>query len=399
MSTPYDALNLAPETRAIHAGRTIDKSSGAVMPPIVLSTTFERAADGSYTEGYFYSRHGTPNRSALEQCCLQLEQPPAESAPQNRPSGGAVAFASGLAAAMGVFHALKTGDHVIAPRDIYFGVAAVLQELYTRWGLETTFVDMTDLAAVQAAVRPATKLIWLETPSNPMLTVVDIHAVAQIAHNAGAIAVCDNTWATPLLQRPLELGCDAVMHSTTKYMGGHSDILGGVIICRERGELFERVETFQHLGGAVPSPFDCWLLLRSIATLPQRMTAHCANAQTVAEFLVAHPKVARVHYPGLAANPFHALAAKQMSGFGGMLSFEVKAAQGSDGSTEAFKVANALRLFTQATSLGGVESLIEHRASIEGPNTRAPQSLLRVSVGLENAHDLTADLAQALEKV
>jgi cystathionine gamma-synthase len=356
----------------------------------VLSTTFERAADGSYTDGFFYSRHDTPNRRSLEECLLRLEK---------APDGGAAAFASGLTAAMSIFHALQTGSHVIAPRDMYFGVAAILQELYPRWGLETTFVDMTDLAAMQAAMRPTTKLVWIETPSNPMLTVVDIRATADIAHNAGAIAVCDNTWTTPLLQRPLELGCDAVIHSTTKYMGGHSDILGGVTICRERGELFERVQAFQHLGGAVPSPFDCWLLLRSIATLPQRMAAHCANAQAVAEFLVGHPKVARVHYPGLVANPFHTLAAKQMSGFGGMLSFEVQPRAGSSGREEAFAVANNLHLFTQATSLGGVESLIEHRASVEGANTRAPENLLRVSVGMENAQDLIADLAQALEMV
>jgi cystathionine gamma-synthase len=375
------------ETIAIHAGRSIDKGSGAVMPPIVLSTTFERAHDGSYTEGFAYRREGTPNCRSLEECCAELEQ---------ATNGGAVAFASGLSATMSIFNALQTGDHIIAPLDMYFGASAMLQEIYLRWGLQITFVDMTDLAAVQAAVRPNTKLIWIETPSNPMLTVVDIRAVVEIARKAGAITACDNTWATPLLQRPLELGCDVVMHSTTKYMGGHSDILGGVAICRERGELFERIQTFQHLGGAVPSPFDCWLLLRSIATLPQRINAHCANTQAVAEFLAAHPKVERVHYPGLADNPFHALAARQMKGFGGMLSFEVKAKSGSNGREEAFKVANALGLFTQATSLGGVESLVEHRASVEGAKTRAPESLLRLSIGLEGVSDLINDLSQAL---
>lgn len=379
--------SLTPETIAIHAGRSIDKSSGAVMQPIVLSTTFERAADGSYTEGFAYRREGTPNCRSLEECCAALER---------APDGGAVAFASGLSATMSILNALQTGDHIIAPLDMYFGASALLKEIYPRWGLQTTFVDMTDIDAVQSAVRSNTKLIWIETPSNPMLTVVDIRAVATIAHEAGAIAACDNTWATPLLQRPLELGCDVVMHSTTKYMGGHSDILGGVTICREHGELLERIRTFQHLGGAVPSPFDCWLLLRSIATLPQRLNIHCANAQKIAEFLASHPKVTRVHYPGLPNNPFHALAAKQMTDFGGMLSFEVQAKNGSTGREEAFKVANALRLFTQATSLGGVESLVEHRASVEGITTRAPESLLRLSIGLEGASDLIADLTQAL---
>jgi cystathionine gamma-synthase len=394
-STSSDLLP-AIETSAIHAGRSIDASSGAVMQPIVLSTTFLREADGSYASGFFYSRHNTPNRQALEECIAQLEQTNAPAPVQG------VAFASGLAAAMAVFHALSPGDHVVAPREMYFGVRAILRDLYERWGLHTTFVDMRDLDAVRDAItsNPQTRLVWTETPANPTVSLTDLSAVAALAHDAGALCICDNTWA-PLIQQPLALGCDVVMYSTTKYFGGHSDILSGMIVSacqtQEQRALIERIRQMQHLGGAVPSPFDCWLLLRSISTLPYRLKAHSANAQAVAEFLAAHPAVECVHYPGLATHPQHALALKQMNGlgercFGGMVSLQICGT-----AADALAITGRMRLFTPATSLGGVESLIEHRASIEGPDSPTPSNLLRLSVGLEHVHDLLNDLQQALD--
>jgi cystathionine gamma-synthase len=250
---------------------------------------------------------------------------------------------------------------------------------------------MTDVAAVRAALRPRTRLVWTETPSNPTIAVTDLRAVAEAARAAGALSACDNTWATPFLQRPLDFGLDLAVHSTTKYLSGHSDVMGGVVVARERGPLAERLRALQGTAGAVPSPFDCWLVLRGIRTLPWRMRAHCANAAAVAGFLSRHPRVRRVHYPGLPADPGHAVAAAQMKAAGGMLSFVVEG-----GRAEAFDVAARVRVFTRATSLGGPESLIEHRASVEGAQTRAPEGLLRLSIGLEHADDLMADLAQAL---
>jgi cystathionine gamma-synthase len=391
------------ETNAIHAGRSIDPASGAVMPPIVLSTTFEREADGSYRRDYIYSRYDNPNRHSLEECLAALEVTDAQNT-KNAQKPVAVTFASGLAAAMSVFHSLSHGDHVLAPSEMYFGVRTILLNLYERWGLQVSFVDMADLAAVKRAVRGNTKLIWTETPANPTVKLTDLQAVVAIAHAANALCVCDNTW-TPLIQRPLELGCDMVMYSTTKYFGGHSDILSGAIIAKtatsQQQLMLERIQQMQKSGGMVPSPFDAWLLLRSISTLPHRLRAHSQNAQAVAEFLESHPAVAKIHYPGLASNPYHALARRQMSGladrdgtnyFGGMLSMEVHG-----GAEAALALTGRMKLFTRATSLGGVESLIEHRASIEGPDSLTPAGLLRISVGLENADDLIADLAQALQ--
>jgi cystathionine gamma-synthase len=259
------------------------------------------------------------------------------------------------------------------------------------WGLQASVVDMTDLAAVRAAVRPTTRLLWVETPSNPLLKISDIAALAQIAHAAGARCAVDNTWATPALQRPLDLGADLALHATTKYLGGHSDVLGGAIVAREQDTFFERVRFIQGNGGAVPSPFDCWLVLRGIRSLAYRMRGHVANAARVAAFLNEHPAIERVYYPGLASHPGHAVVARQMCGFGGMLSIEVHG-----GEPAAMALAARVKLFTRATSLGGVESLIEHRASVEGPESRTPPGLLRVSVGLEHPDDLVADLAQAL---
>jgi cystathionine gamma-synthase len=371
------------ETLVTHAGRTIEPGTGAVTPSITLSTTFERNAEGGYTSGYEYTRMGNPNRDALESALAQLEG-----------GGAALAFASGMAAITGLLMALDTGAHVVMPDDLYTGTRHVLGEVMARWGLTATFVDQRDPAAVRAALTPATRLVYLETPSNPRLMISDIAALADIAHAAGALCAVDNTWATPVLQRPLALGADVVIHATTKYIGGHSDVLGGALVLRDApGSPFEtRVRTLQVLGGAVPSPFDCWLLLRSLPTLPLRVRQQSASAAQIAEFLADHPRVQAVHYPGLGAHPGHAVAARQMTGgFGGMLSFEVEG-----GAAQALAVANRVHLFTQATSLGGIESLIEHRQSMEGAGTRAPAGLLRVSVGLEHRDDLIADLARAL---
>jgi len=369
------------ETLAVHAGGAPEPATGAVMPSIHLSTTFERAKDGSYPSGYDYIRGGNPNRRSLEAALAQLEG-----------GASAIAFASGMAASHAVFQALAPGDHVIAPLDAYFGTAKLLRTQLERWGLEASFVEMSDAAAVQAALRPSTRLIWTETPSNPTMAVTDLRAIVAIAKSRRALTACDNTWATPFLQRPLELGVDLVMHSTTKYLSGHSDAMGGVVVAREDGEVAERLRALQSDGGAVPSPFDSWLVLRGIRTLPWRMRAHCSNAAAVAAFLAGHPRVERVHYPGLASDPGHAVASAQMAEPGGMLSFVVRG-----GRAEAFDVAARLRLFIRATSLGGPESLVEHRASIEGPATRAPEGLLRLAIGLEHPDDLVEDLRQALE--
>ena len=367
------------ETLAVHAGHAVDPAPGAVSLPIHLSTTFERDAEGTYSRGFMYTRNNNPNRQALEQGISALE-------------GGAeaAAFASGTGASMSIFQALAPGDHVLAHVDAYYGTSRLLREIFKRWGLDISFVDMSDLHAVEKALRPKTKLAWMETPSNPLLKIVDLAAVAKIIHAAGAICVCDNTWA-PTLQRPFDLGADLVLHSTTKYFGGHCDVLGGIVVSKMEDDFFQRIRSIQYEGGAVPSPFDCWLILRGMRTLPWRMRGHSENAMRVADFLSGHRKVSRVHYPGLKLHPGHEIAAKQMSTFGGMLSFEVK-----DGRDAAMSVAAKTKIITRATSLGGVESLIEHRASIEGAGTTSPEGLLRLSIGLENAEDLIEDLDQAL---
>ncbi len=370
------------ETLAVHAGHGVDPATGAVTEPIQLSTTFERDADGGYSKGFLYARNHNPNRNGLEAALSALEG-----------GNGAAAFGSGLAAVTAIFQGLSPGDHVVAPADIYHGTANVLKQLFAKWGVTASFIDMTNADAVGAHMQPNTRMVWIETPSNPLLQCVDIAALVDIAHQHGARAVADNTFASPMLQQPLALGCDMVMHATTKYLGGRSDVLGGMVVTRADDEHFAQLRTAQLFGGGVPSPFDCWLVMRSLPTLPARMQAHCANAQKVAEFLHDHPKVSVVHYPGLPGNPFHALAKKQMSGFGGMLSFEVKG-----GKDAAMALAANVEIFTRATSLGGVESLIEHRASIEGPDSKTPQGLLRVSVGLEHADDLMDDLAGALDR-
>ena len=367
------------ETIAVHAGRSIDPATGAIAQPLYLSTTFEREPDGSYPHGYLYTRIENPNRARLEECLAALE-------------GGveAAAFASGSAATLSVFQALAPGDHVIAPLDVYTGTPAILRTILEPWGLEVTFVDMTDVEAVARSLRPNTRLIWIETPSNPRLEITDIAKISALAHRNGAICVCDNTWATPILQQPFRHGADLIVHSTTKYLGGHSDVLGGAVIAREPSDLFQKIRAIQKIGGGVPSPFDCWLIHRGIQTLPCRMRVHSDTALQLAQWLRQQPQVEAVYYPGLPSHPGSAIATHQMQSFGGMLSVQIHG-----GRDAAFAVAAHVNLFKRATSLGGVESLIEHRASIEGPTSGTPENLLRLSIGLEHIADLTADLDQA----
>ncbi|MBV9504328.1 MAG: aminotransferase class V-fold PLP-dependent enzyme [Acidobacteriia bacterium] len=369
------------ETRAVHAGRQIDPATGAVTPPIHLSTTFERDPSGDYPLGFSYSREGNPNRRMLEKCLADLE-------------GGkeSLVFASGLAVATAVIQGLEPGDHILAPDDVYWALRHVIEGVFGKWGLEAGYADMTNVAAVRSVLRPNTRLIWLETPSNPLMKITDLAAIASLARaESKAVTVCDATFATPVLLQPLDCGIDMVVHSLTKFISGHSDVVGGVLTTRYDNYLFERCRRSQQIGGAVPSPFDCWLTLRGIETLPWRVRAHGENAMRIAQFLQSHPAVETVHYPGLSEHPGHEIAARQMSGFGGMLSFQVQ----GDGERARAVVARC-RLFIRATSLGGPHSFIEHRASVEGPRTRTPQNLLRLSVGLEHHEDLIADLRQAL---
>ena len=371
------------ETTAIHAGHNIDPATGALTPPINLSTTFERHPTGDYPLGFQYSRLENPNRVSLEKKMAALE-------------GGvqAAAFASGSAAAMTVFQSLRPGNHIILPHDMYFGIRKLVREVFIPWGLNPTFVDMADLQAVQNELQSDTKLIWVETPSNPLLTVTDITALVAIARQIGAQVLCDNTVATPVLQQPLAFGADLSLHASTKYLGGHSDVLGGVLVVRQENELWDRVRFLQRNGGAVPSPFECWLTFRGIDTLPYRVRTHAENALQIAAFLSQHPKVERVFYPGLRSHPGHQIAAAQMTAFGGLLSFQVAGDQST-----AIQFTADLHLITRATSFGGTHSLIEHRASIEEPGTTTPENLLRLSIGLEHPADLIADLDQALARI
>lgn len=372
------------ETIAVHAGRAIDKATGGVTPAIHVSTTFERGADGEYPLHYTYSREENPNRNALESCLAALE-------------GGkeALVFSSGLAVVTALVQGLEPGDHIIAPDDVYYGLRKVIHEVFGKWPLEVSYVDMSDVDAVRKAVRPNTRLIWVESPSNPLMKITDLGAIGEIARKANAISVSDDTFATPVLQRPFDWNIDMAMHSTTKYISGHSDVVGGTLITKYDNYLFERVRKSQKFGGAVPSPFDCWLTLRGVSTLPWRVRAHSENAMGVARFLAGHRAVEKVLYPGLADHPGHEIAARQMcGGFGGMLSAQVRG-----GREQAMAVAAKVRVFTRATSLGGPHSFIEHRASIEGKQSKTPQNLLRMSIGLENAEDLIEDLDQALSAV
>jgi cystathionine gamma-synthase len=372
-------------TRAIHAGQEPDPATGAVIVPLHLTSTYKQDGVGGLRGGYEYSRSGNPTRTALQEALAALEE-----------GATGLAFASGLAAEDTLLRTVcAPGDHVVLPGDAYGGTFRLVSRAHSRWGLEHTPADLDDLDAVRAALRPTTRVIWCETPTNPLLNIADIAALAQVAHEAGALLVVDNTFASPYLQRPLTLGADVVVHSTTKYLGGHSDVVGGGLVTADAG-LGEQLAWSQNAMGAVAGPMDAWLVLRGIKTLGVRMDRHQANAARIAEFLLEHPAVRSVLYPGLPDHPGHDIAAKQMSGFGGMLSFRL-----AGGEEAALRACERAQLFTLAESLGGVESLIEHpgrmtHASAAGSPLEVPADLVRLSVGIEDVEDLLADLDQAL---
>jgi cystathionine gamma-synthase len=372
------------ETLAIHAGQDPEPATGAVVVPIYQTSTYAQSAVGEH-QGYEYSRSGNPTRTALETCLAALE----------RGSRG-LAFASGLAAEDTLLRTvLRPGDHMVVPDDAYGGSYRLFAKVAERWGVAHTAVPLHDLDAVRAAVRPETRLVWAETPTNPLLGIADIAGLAGIAHESGARLVVDNTFASPYLQQPLTLGADVVVHSTTKYLGGHSDVVGGALVVADDA-LGEELAFHQNAMGAVPGPFDSWLVLRGIKTLGVRMDRHCANAERVVELLARSAKVTEVLYPGLPDHPGHDLASKQMRGYGGMVSFRV-----AGGEQEAVEVCGRTRVFTLGESLGGVESLIEHpgrmtHASVAGSQLEVPADLVRLSVGIESADDLLADLERAL---
>ena len=369
------------ETLAIHAGAEPDAATGAVVPPIHLATTFQHGPAGERIAGYEYQREGNPTQDRLEAALAALEG-----------GAAALAFASGMAAITALLESLPNGSRVLIPDDCYSGLRFLAREFLPERGIVATMIDMADLDAVRSACAAGVALVWAETPSNPRMKVCDLAALAQIAHAVGAMLVCDNTFATPVLQQPIALGADAVMHSTTKYFGGHSDVLGGALVFARRDGFCERIAHRRHLTGAILAPFSAWLTLRGFRSLPARMAMHCSNARKVAEFLSTHAAAERVNYPGLPSHPGHGIAAGQMRDFGGMLSVELRG-----GRDAALAMAGRLRIFTNATSLGGCESLVEHRASVEGAQPFSPQNLLRISVGLEHVDDLIADLAQALQ--
>jgi cystathionine gamma-synthase len=382
-AAPGDAIDgLRFATRAIHAGQDPEGLYGSVNVPIYQTATYAQDAVG-VPKRWDYGRGGNPTREAFQVALAALEG-----------GSNAFAFASGLAAETTLLLTLQPGDHVVLADDVYGGTYRLLTNVLSGWGLVSSTVNLADESALNAALRPATKLVWIETPSNPMLKIVDVARVSSIAHAAGTRVVVDNTFATPALQRPLELGADAVVHSVTKYLGGHSDLIGGAIVTSDPAWI-EHLAFLTNAVGAVPGPMDCYLALRGLKTLAVRMRAHCDNARAIAAFLMAHPKVTAVHYPGLAAHPDHAIAASQMSDFGGMVSFQVGSA------AEAVAIAGRTNLFFLAESLGGVESLIEvpgpmTHASVAGSPLEAPDDLIRLSVGIEHPDDLIADLAQAL---
>ncbi|GAB3651830.1 aminotransferase class I/II-fold pyridoxal phosphate-dependent enzyme [Echinicola sediminis] len=365
------------ETIAIHSGNLISDQYKPVIQPITLSTTFEHQEDS-----LIYTRANNPNRMALEEVIARLEMGKA-----------AAAFSSGNAAGMAVFQALPTGSHIIAPTDMYHGLKKQLIELFHD-KLEVSFIDLSNIENLNKNLQPNTKLIWIESPSNPLLKVSDIKALCTIAKEHGITSVCDNTFATPVFQNPLKLGADLVMHSSTKFLSGHSDLLGGLLVTKETNSFWERIVNVQKTGGAVPSPFDCYLLTRSIKTLAYRMKGHAEHAGVLATFLNQHKNVEKVFYPGLLTHPGHKTATQQMTGYGGVLSFLVK---GTLSDTD--KVISHLKFYKNATSLGGVESLVERRAAVEGPNTSTPPNLIRVSVGLEHLEDLLEDMEKALNHI
>ncbi|WP_304453479.1 cystathionine gamma-synthase [Nocardiopsis sp. YSL2] len=374
------------ETLAIHAGQEPDTGTGAVVVPIYQTSTYAQDGVGGLRQGYEYSRTGNPTRAALEECLAALEA-----------GTRGLAFASGMAAEDTLLRTvLSPGDHIIIPGDAYGGTFRLISKVVERWGVAWDAVDQSDPEAVRAAVRPETRVVWTETPTNPLLNITDIEAVASIAHDAGALHVVDNTFASPYLQQPLALGADVVVHSTTKYLGGHSDVVGGALVVADAG-LGERLAFHQNTMGAIPGPFDSWLTLRGVKTLGVRMDRHSANAERVVAALEGHPAVRRVYYPGLDAHPGHKVAERQMRAFGGMVSFALR-----DGEKAALELCERTEVFTLGESLGGVESLIEHpgrmtHASTAGSPLEVPADLVRISVGIESGDDLVADLLGALE--
>ncbi len=375
-----ETANLHIETLAVHAGFHIDPQTKSLSQPIHMATTFEHPADSALSDGYLYQRYTNPTQEQLEIALGVLEG-----------GGEALFFATGLAAAAAMLHILKPGDRVLLADDTYFAIRKLFLDEGGRMGLRCELVDLTNPSAVQTALAQPAALVWMETPSNPLIKVTDVEFVAKLAKAAGAKSVVDATFATPILLKPLDLGADVVLHSTTKYLSGHSDNMGGSLVTRDhalRARLFE----LRKLLGGTASPFAAWLTLRGIRTLPCRLAWHCNSAEKIAAFLTAHPNVEKTHYPGLTTHAGHAIAARQMQRFGGMLSLQVKGDR-----ARAILVASRLKLFTNATSLGSTESLVEHRQSVEGPTSSTPDNLLRLSVGLEHVDDLIADLAQALE--
>ena len=382
-------------TRAIHAGQEPDLATGAVVPAIYQVSTYKQDGVGGLRGGYEYSRSANPTRTALEACLAAIEG-----------GGQGFAFASGLAGQDTLIRALLTpGDHVVVPADAYGGTYRLMNKVALPWGVEHSIATISDVEAVRAAIRPGhTKIVWVETPTNPMLGIADISALAAVAHEAGAVLAVDNTFATPYLQQPLALGADVVMHSTTKYCGGHSDVVGGAVVTAKTIEVTgfedaqERIAFHQNSMGAIAGPFDAWLVLRGLKTLGVRMDRHCDNAEKVVEFLLAHPAVTAVHYPGLAGHPGHDVATRQMKRYGGMVSFQV-----AGGEQQAVDLCGATEVWTLGESLGGVESLIEHparmtHASVRGTALEVPADLVRLSTGIENVEDLIEDLDRALAK-
>lgn len=373
-------------TKAIHAGQEPDSSTGAVMTPIFQTSTYAQHGLGGH-KGYEYSRSGNPTRTALEDCIAALEN-----------SEYGLAFASGLAAEQAILSLLKTGDHMVSCDDLYGGSYRIFERVLSRYQIETSYVSAASTADYEKAIRPNTKLIWLETPTNPLLRLVDIKAIAEIAHRHNILMVVDNTFSSPYFQQPLELGADIVLHSTTKYINGHSDVVGGAAVFKDK-EVYEAVKFYQNAAGGVPGPFDSWLTLRGIKTLAVRMRQHEENAHTVARFLSEHPRIEKVYYPGLASHPDHELAKRQMKGFGGMVSFQFTGTL-----NDVDQLVRRLEVITFAESLGGVESLICHPASMthgsiprEIRESRGlTDTLLRLSVGIEDAEDIVRDLEQAL---
>ena len=368
------------ETKAIHAGMDVRNETEDIVPPVHRSTVYELRKEGRAEGDLHYTRLENPNRLQWEKVLAVMEE-----------GASAAAFSSGVAAASAVFQALKPGDHILIPEDVYAGNRKLVTKVMEPWGMAADFIDMTDLNNIEDHIRDETRLIWVESPSNPLMNIMDIQAISKLAHKHDIVVCVDNTWPTPINQLPLKLGADLVLHSTTKYFGGHSDILGGAVIAKQEDGIFEQIRMIQQTGGAVPSPDDCWMLCRSTRTLPYRMRAHNENAGLLARFLQNHSKVEKVFYPGLATHAGHEVAKKQMSGFGGMISFLIKG-----NAKKAIGFVGKSQLISRATSLGGVESTWEHRQSSEGEGSITPENLIRISVGLEHPDDLLEDLEQAL---